>query len=107
MTDTYVTNDEDYVDDGFESQTTSTKHMLTKVRISNFKRIKEAELEIGPVTYIVGGNNSGKSSAIQAIHTAVTAAQVGRKRQQQVIPTSSLRYSPAADFESIGHGRLL
>jgi len=81
--------------------------MLTKVRISNFKRIKEAELEIGPVTYIVGGNNSGKSSAIQAIHTAVTAAQVGRKRQQQVIPTSSLRYSPAADFESIGHGRPL
>ena len=81
--------------------------MLTKVRISNFKRIKEAELEIGPVTYIVGGNKSGKSSAIQAIHTAVTAAQVGRKRQQQVIPTSSLRYSPAADFEEIGHGRLL
>lgn len=107
MTDTYVTNDEDYVDDSSESQTTSTKHMLTKVRISNFKRIKEAELEIGPVTYIVGGNNSGKSSAIQAIHTAVTAAQVGRDRQQQVIPTSSLRYSPAAEFESIGHGRLL
>ena len=107
MTDSYVANEEDNVDDGFESQTTSTKHMLTKVRISNFKRIKEAELEIGPVTYIVGGNNSGKSSAIQAIHTAVTAAQVGRKRQQQVIPTSSLRYSPAADFESIGHGRLL
>ena len=107
MTDTYVANDEDYVDDGSENQTTSTKHMLTKVRISNFKRIKEAELEIGPVTYIVGGNNSGKSSAIQAIHTAVTAAQVGRKRQQQVIPTSSLRYSPAAEFESIGHGRLL
>jgi len=107
VTDTYVTNDEDYVDDGSESQTTSTKHMLTKVRISNFKRIKEAELEIGPVTYIVGGNNSGKSSAIQAIHTAVTAAQVGRDRQQQVIPTSSLRYSPAAEFESIGHGRLL
>ncbi|WP_347716394.1 AAA family ATPase [uncultured Actinomyces sp.] len=107
MTDSYVANEEDNVDDGFESQTTSTKHMLTKVRISNFKRIKEAELEIGPVTYIVGGNNSGKSSAIQAIHTAVTAAQVGRKRQQQVIPTSSLRYSPAAGFESIGHGRLL
>lgn len=107
MTDSYVANDEDYIDDGSESQTTSTKHMLTKVRISNFKRIKEAELEIGPVTYIVGGNNSGKSSAIQAIHTAVAAAQVGRERRQQVIPTSSLRYSPAAEFESIGHGRLL
>ena len=107
MTDSYVASEEDNVDDSFESQTTSTKHMLTKVRISNFKRIKEAELEIGPVTYIVGGNNSGKSSAIQAIHTAVTAAQVGRERQQQVIPTSSLRYSPAAEFESIGHGRLL
>lgn len=84
MTDSYVANEENYVDDGSESQTTSTKHMLTKVRISNFKRIKEAELEIGPVTYIVGGNNSGKSSAIQAIHTAVTAAQVGRKRALRI-----------------------
>ena len=107
MTDSYVADDEDYIDDGSESHTTSTKHMLTKVRISNFKRIKEAELELGPVTYIVGGNNSGKSSAIQAIHTAVTAAQVGRIRQQQVIPTSSLRYSPAAHFEGIKHKKLL
>ena len=90
-----------------ETPKSSAKHMLTKVRISNFKRIRETELDIGPVTYIVGGNNSGKSSAIQAIHTAVTAAQVGRSRQQQVVPTSSLRYSPAASFESIGHGKAL
>lgn len=93
--------------DSVETPKSRTKHMLTKVRISNFKRIREAELDIGPVTYIVGGNNSGKSSAIQAIHTAVTAAQVGRSRQQQVVPTSSLRYSPAASFERIGHGKAL
>ena len=83
------------------------RHPLTKVAISNFKRIREAEFEIGPVTYIIGGNNSGKSSAIQAIHTAVTAAQLARARQQRVIPTSLLRYSPAASFETVGHGKPL
>lgn len=83
------------------------RHLLTKVAISNFKRIREAEFEIGPVTYIIGGNNSGKSSAIQAIHTAVTAAQLARARQQKVIPTSLLRYSPAASFETVGHGKPL
>ena len=85
----------------------STRQFLTKVRIANFKRIEHAELELGPVTYIVGGNNSGKSSVIQAIHTATTIAQLIQNRDKYVLPTSELRYTLATSFETIGHRQIL
>lgn len=84
-----------------------TKQFLTKVRIANFKRIEHAELELGPVTYIVGGNNSGKSSVLQAIHTATTIAQLSQNRNKYVLPTSVLRYTLATSFETIGHRQIL
>ena len=84
-----------------------TRQFLTKVRIANFKRIEHAELELGPVTYIVGGNNSGKSSVIQAIHTATTIAQLSQNRDKYVLPTSVLRYTLATSFETIGHRQIL
>ncbi|MBS6639383.1 MAG: AAA family ATPase [Actinomyces sp.] len=84
-----------------------TKQFLTMVRIANFKRIEHAELELGPVTYIVGGNNSGKSSVLQAIHTATTIAQLSQNRNKYVLPTSVLRYTLATSFETIGHRQIL
>lgn len=86
---------------------TPTRQFLTKVQIANFKRIENAELELGPVTYIVGGNNSGKSSVIQAIHTATTIAQLSQNRSRYVLPTSVLRYTLATSFETIGHKQIL
>lgn len=80
---------------------------LTKVKVENFKRIRHAELALGPVTYIVGGNNSGKSSVIQAIHTATTIAQLSQGRTKYVVPSSDLRYTLATSFETIGHRQVL
>jgi len=40
--------------------------MLTKIAIKNFKRL-EAELDLSSVVVFVGPNNSGKTSALQAI----------------------------------------
>lgn len=40
--------------------------MLTKIVIKNFKRL-DAELDLSPVVVFVGPNNSGKTSALQAI----------------------------------------
>ncbi len=51
----------------------------------------------------MGGNNSGKSSVLQAIHTAVSCAQVSQEFKQKVIAEASLRYSPIADFALLGH----
>ena len=41
--------------------------MLTKLTIRNFKRFEEAEIELGSPVVFVGPNNSGKTSALQAL----------------------------------------
>lgn len=41
--------------------------MLTKIRIKNFKRIRDAEFELGSTVVFVGPNNSGKTTALQAL----------------------------------------
>lgn len=41
--------------------------MLTKLKIRNFKNLKDAEIELGQMTVFAGPNNSGKTSALQAL----------------------------------------
>ena len=41
--------------------------MLKKWRIRNFKSIKSAEIELAPLTVLVGANSAGKSSLLQSI----------------------------------------
>lgn len=40
---------------------------LSKLKISGFKRIKETTLTFGDATFLIGPNNAGKSSSLQAI----------------------------------------
>lgn len=76
---------------------------INSVRITNFKRVEDTEIPLGKITYLVGGNNSGKSSVLQAVHMAVSCAQISSELQQQVIAESSLRYSPTAEFQTLGN----
>ncbi len=42
--------------------------MLTRIRIKNFKCLKDTgDLEIRPLTFLVGPNSSGKSSLLQML----------------------------------------
>lgn len=41
--------------------------MLTHLRIRNFKRFGNADIELGDVVVFIGPNNSGKTSALQAL----------------------------------------
>ena len=41
--------------------------MLTKLIIGNFKRFGEVEIELGSPVVFIGPNNSGKTSAMQAL----------------------------------------
>ncbi len=50
--------------------------MLTKVTIRNFKRFKEVEIELGNPVVFIGPNDSGKTSALQAL----ALWQIGVKR---------------------------
>lgn len=50
--------------------------MLTKITIENFKRLQKAEIELGDTVVFVGPNNSGKTTALQALtlwHVGLTA----------------------------------
>lgn len=91
-----------------EDATTTTlqqRFQINSVEVRNFKRITEAQVPFNVITYLVGGNNSGKSSVLQAIHTAVSCMQISVEQGQKVIPESDLRYSPTAHFEQLGHER--
>lgn len=82
----------------------SSRPRIDAVRIQSFKRIIDVRIDLGPITYLVGGNNSGKSSVLQAIHTAVSCAQASLEQGHKVVAETSLRYSPVADFSLLGHG---
>src|ERR1039457_4783253 len=41
--------------------------MITRLRVSNFKRLGSADIELGDHVVFIGPNNSGKSSALQAL----------------------------------------
>src|SRR5574337_571971 len=41
--------------------------MITQFRISNFKRLRDAELLLGDAVVFIGPNNSGKTTALQAL----------------------------------------
>ena len=41
--------------------------MLTNLRIKNFKRLEDVEIELGKTVVFVGPNNSGKTTALQAL----------------------------------------
>ena len=41
--------------------------MITRFRIANFKRLEKAELELGNTSVFIGPNNSGKTTALQAL----------------------------------------
>lgn len=41
--------------------------MISKLKIQNFRSIKDAELPLGKITVLTGANNSGKSSVIYAL----------------------------------------
>lgn len=92
------------VDDSEQIGAVPAAFNVSAVRIQNFKRIADTRIELAPVTYLVGGNNSGKSSVLQALHTAVSCAQTSVELSQKVVAEASLRYSPISDFSLLGHG---
>src|SRR5579863_6808998 len=45
---------------------------LTRIRIKNFRSVRELELELGETNVFVGPNNAGKSAILDALRIALT-----------------------------------
>lgn len=45
---------------------------LSKLYIKNFRKLKEVEITLGEATFLIGANNAGKSSTLDAIEYLVT-----------------------------------
>lgn len=57
-------------------------NMLKSITIQKFKGIHEIDLQLGEINVLVGGNNAGKSSVLQAIQFAVSIAQTTSTQKQ-------------------------
>lgn len=87
---------------------------LTSIAVRRFKRIENIELPLDDVTLLIGANNSGKSSILQAIHFAVSIAQTAKLVGEGVswrqdafelsFNPSQLMYSPVSDVLSLATG---
>ena len=60
--------------------TTSSGVKLTDVRISNFRSLQNLEVQLDDLTVLVGTNNSGKTSFLDALYIAIGS---GRKQFSQ------------------------
>lgn len=85
---------------------------LKSLVIKRFKKLESLELGISETTVLIGTNNAGKSSILQALHFAVSVAQTawlvgenvnwaGEKFRLSFNP-SQLIYSPVSDVLSLG-----
>ncbi|AGI67616.1 hypothetical protein OAN307_c19680 [Octadecabacter antarcticus 307] len=52
---------------------------ITNVTIKDFKRIVDLTLDLAPITALVGGNTSGKSSVLQAIQLGTSLLQAAHR----------------------------
>ena len=90
---------------------------LTSVTVRRFKRIEDLTFDLDDVTLLIGANNSGKSSILQAIHFAVSIAQTARLVGEGLswrsdtfelsYNPSQLLYSPVGDVLSLATGGAL
>jgi len=42
--------------------------MITRLRVQNFKALRDVDVELGPFTVLIGPNDTGKSSFLEAVY---------------------------------------
>ncbi|WP_319431577.1 AAA family ATPase [Mycobacterium sp. RTGN5] len=73
---------------------------ISKLRIENYKSIEYADLDLGPLTVLVGANSAGKSSVLQ---TLVLLSQIVRGRSQSSVVNLNGAELQLGTFADIKH----
>ncbi len=66
--------------------------LLTKITIKNFRGIEELTIGLDKCTVLIGVNNTGKTSVLEAIHTCLS-----RNLSRKVVPFTDYDYHLTAD----------
>jgi predicted ATPase len=72
---------------------------ISRIEIKNFKKISSIKIDISPITALVGGNTSGKSSLIQAIQLATSIFQASG--QDNALP-HRIKFSKTLSDNDVG-----
>ncbi len=79
---------------------------LDGLRVEKFKAVGTVEIPLGHVNVLVGGNGSGKSSMLQAVHLACCVMRQASRIELQKTTTvgvEELDYLPTEDYKTLGH----
>jgi ABC-type cobalamin/Fe3+-siderophores transport system ATPase subunit len=79
---------------------------LDGLKVEKFKAVGEVEIPLGHVNILVGGNGSGKSSMLQAVHLACCILRQASRVELQkttTIGVEELDYLPTEDYKTLGH----
>lgn len=71
---------------------------IDKVVVNQFKRINSLTIPLTPITALVGGNTSGKSSALQAVQLGVSILQAALR---EVRPDGSAEFASTVSNEAV------
>ena len=85
--------------------------MITKLRLRNFKRIDDQTYEFGELDLLLGRNNSGKSTVLQAIAIwqfcidEFRRAKPSRKGESIQVVLTNFTALPVPEFNLLWHNR--
>ena len=80
-----------------------TSPHVESITIKKFKAIDSLQLDLKRINVLAGGNNAGKSCALQAIHVAVALAQTAKAEGAANFAPEKLRYAPTDLFIDLKH----
>ncbi len=75
--------------------------MITKIRIRNFRQIKDQTIDLGQAVVIIGPNNGGKSSLLQAISLFAIAIRAWGSERINKKSKASKRTGVAINLEEV------
>lgn len=79
---------------------------LDGLRVEKFKAVGDVEIPLGHVNILVGGNGSGKSSMLQAVHLACCVLRQASRvelKKTTTVGVEELDYLPTEDYKTLGH----
>ncbi|PCJ83539.1 MAG: hypothetical protein COA52_18720 [Hyphomicrobiales bacterium] len=76
--------------------------MISQIKIENFQRIdKEIQIDLAPLTVLVGENGAGKSSILKALHWSIRCATLSDANEK--VTLEQMDYVPSKEFLELGH----